>query len=413
MNKHKLFQIVTVAFLLTQLLPPVKLLLPFSEALKIATFVGIASLLFPNLWKKGSFVALLIYTLETFFYFLFGHPFFDSINTVINPFLMMGSALLLSEYIFQYDKDFKFTKLTLIVSVCSLVIMSLISIPILRTNPNIIRYVYSINSKGDNEILAATPFLISWDSVTGISTLIASIVFLCRKVYLKHSWLFYFWLFTLMVFYYVVFRSNITTPLVLSSVMIVLALLFSYETLNSKNITKIVLTGLLALALMTPAVLVPALDFAQSHMTPGGATYKRMDDMKATILYGEVSWDSDIETRNEIMSNSIDLFLESPLLGTFTPERIANHSYFADRLACHGMLFIIPLIMIFIYHFKSVYRRLIHTKLTYMFGFSAFLFLLIFKSESVWLFGFFLLPILCRYIDAILDHRYDKIYRKL
>ena len=372
--------------------------------------MGVTLILFPNVLLRGSMIALLVYTLETFVYFISGNVFYDSISNVITSYLMMGSALVLTDYVFTYDKDYSFTKQTLFTSISSLVAISIISIPILRVNPDIIRSVYSIHSLGDNEVTSVSSWLIGWNSVTGMTCIISTLVFLCKKIYSRNKKMFYFWVGSTTILYYIVFQSNIATPFVVCTIMVVIGLLFGDETFNRTNKAKIAIVGLLSALLMTPAILLPVLSFFQRFM-PFGATYKRIDEIKDTLVFGEASADSDLGGRNELYSNSWDLFLESPFVGTFTPERIGYHSYFIDRLACHGLLFIIPLVIIFVVHFKYVYKRLNHTKVTYTFGFFALLFMLFIKSESFWLFGFFLLPNLCRYIDGIMDNKSSVVLR--
>ena len=103
MNKHRLFRVVSIIFLLTQTFPPINILIPISESLKLALFMGVTLILFPNVLLRGSMIALLVYTLETFVYFISGNVFYDSISNVITSYLMMGSALVLTDYVFTYD----------------------------------------------------------------------------------------------------------------------------------------------------------------------------------------------------------------------------------------------------------------------------------------------------------------------
>ncbi len=73
--------------------------------------------------------------------------------------------------------------------------------------------------------------------------------------------------------------------------------------------------------------------------------------------------------------------------------------------------------MIFVFNIKGVYHKLHHTKVTYMMGIAGFLFLLYMKNEfgtGTWLYGFTILPLLCRYIDREIDViKKDKVYKIL
>lgn len=409
MTKHKVFQIAAIWILLIVIFTPINLLFPFGAALKYAIFMGMSLLLFPKMIAKGSMVALLLYTLETFVYYSIGNAYFGAINDVVVPFLTMGSALILIEYTFQYDNDFKFTRTALWVSILATLGISLISIPVLRVNPEIIRIAYSMSDLEDREVVSASSWIISWGNINGITYLIATIVFLCRKVYSDNKKMFFFWLFTLIVFYYIVFRSNIATPFILSTIMLLLGFWFVDEKFNQKVIMRMVSIGLVVSIMLTPAVVVPVISVLQQQIGPG-STYKRLEEVKETFVYGETTG-GDMEGRNDLYKQSWDLFVESPLIGTMTPERISHHSFMLDRLACHGIIFIIPLFLVFIIHFRSIYKKLTHTKVTYMLGLFAFVFLLFYKgaSDTNYLFGFFILPLLCRYIDGIIDCRYNKV----
>jgi len=140
-------------------------------------------------------------------------------------------------------------------------------------------------------------------------------------------------------------------------------------------------------------------------MDPSGASYYRIEDIKNSIVYGDV--DGDLGTRQNLYSSSFDLFLSSPLWGTSSPHFVSRHTWIIDRLAVFGLLFIIPLVLVFVSIFKSVYPTLRHTKVIYICCFSCLVLMLFLKNDfgqGTWLYGFGYLPLLCRYIDYVDDN---------
>ena len=107
--RHILFKVITLIFLITQLFPPVWLYIPVGGALVLAGYVGLSVVLFPNLLKSKTILFLSIYTLITFFLFVTGNKFFNSINSVVIPFLAVMSSLLIVNYGIKY-KDISFVK---------------------------------------------------------------------------------------------------------------------------------------------------------------------------------------------------------------------------------------------------------------------------------------------------------------
>lgn len=402
-KKHRLFLIAAIWLLLVVLFPPLNYIFPFGYAIKYAIFMAVALLLFPKLLFKRSMVILIVYTVETFFYYLIGNDFFKSVNDVVTPFFAIGATLILIEYTLNYDLHYKFTKKTLLISIVALIGISLISIPILLINPMIIRLAYSVSSKGDQDVAALSSFLISWETINGLVYIMAPMVFMCKKALRWDKYRFFFWLFALLLFYFVLLISNVATPFVISTLLILISFFFSYERFSQKVFVKMGALSIVMMFLMNPSVMVPTISFFQEHMERG-STYTRLEEIKYTIINGKASG-NDMEKRNEHYEQSWNLFLESPLIGTTTPKKIGHHSYLLDRLACHGIFLIIPFVLLFYEQYKKVYKTLIHTRVIYIWGVLSMVFLLIYKGESDtnYLCGFFLLPAMCRYIDSFVE----------
>ena len=403
MNRHIIFYIIAILFVLTQTIPPVNIIMPFNPSVEFAVFDVITLLLFSNLLLKKSVIAMFLYGLIMFLYYLAGNAFFDTIATVIVPFLVMLSGLLLIEYTLAYDnKNYVFTRIIIMVVIFSNIIMTIISIPQVFLIPNIIRPSSQDLIYGEEEYY----WIIKYATCHGLTFFFAPLMFLCRKTYHNNKWLCLFWFLVSALLLYIVFLSNATTPLLISIVMIVFGLVFKGEKITNKTVWAIILVGIVFLFVSQPKVTVPIINTAQQLMNPASRNYTKMDEIRDAVIYGDS--DGDLGARQDLYATSTDLFIESPLTGTYSPERISHHSWIIDRLACFGIILFIPIFLIFYFHIKSTYKRFTHTKLIYSISFLGFIIMLILKNEfgaGTWLYGFAFLPVLCRYIDYVIDNK--------
>ena len=405
MNKHFFFYILAVWFVLTQTLPPFNILFPFQASLKFLIFDVVTILLFPSLLSKRSIVALLVYSMVTLVYHFLGNAFFDTISTVVIPLLIMLSGLLIAEYALKYDKKYKFTRTIVIVVAITNVFMSLISIPQVINNPNIIRpSVLEENTEYFDRY-----WLITYLTCHGLPLIFAPLIFLFRNSFRDKKWFFICWIMVFLILFIIVFSSNATTPFLIAIVMVMCGFFFRSERLSTKNIRALILIGLLSLLMVQPVVVVPVLSSLQKTMDTSSNNYQRLEELKDDVIYGEAGGDWGV--RQDLYATSTRLFFESPITGTYYPEKISHHSWFLDRLACFGLLFIAPLVFLFIIHIKTMYRCLIHTKVVYMIGILGFLLMLFLKNDfgiGSWLYGFAFLPLICRYGDYVVDNKLNK-----
>lgn len=402
-------KILTVWFIVTQSLPFYFYFVPMGSLFTIAVFVGIVLLLFPNLFAKKSMIALLSYCFVLFFLFLLGNEELSTINSVVVPFFNMACGLLMIEYALLYDKDYKYCRLAVITMFVTNIIMIIITTPALIIDPNIVRGA-SITSTDREEFVSDLYYwIINYPTIHGLPCLLAPLCFLVRKSFKNNKLRFILTSVTLLSFCYIIFAANATTALFLSLVALLLTFLFSFEVYTPKNVLKVFLVFALALIFTRPFFLLPVIDLAKSSMTVGSSNYKKMDDIQTTIAYGDSS--GDVGKREELYDQSKQLFFESPLFGTTRPEKIGHHSFFWDRLALLGLVFVIPLILLLVFHIRKIYGCLIHTKVVYSFGVVIVLGMLYIKNDfgtGTWLYFLGYLPLLCRYIDACVDNKYQQ-----
>ena len=194
--------------------------------------------------------------------------------------------------------------------------------------------------------------------------------------------------------------ANATTASIISIMMVLICILFPFERFEQKNIIKIIFASILSFFILSPTVTLPIITFAKGLTNNGGTAYKRIEDIETLIMYGEE--EGDLGKRAELYETSRELFWDSPIIGTSNPELISRHTWFWDHLACLGIVFAIPLLILFIAHIKKVYKSLNVVKAPYIYGVLAYLLMLYFKNDfgtGTWLYAFGILPLLCRYVD--------------
>ena len=403
LDKHSIYRIITFLFVLTQTLPFINLYIPIRTVWHFPLFLAASFLLFPNLISRRSVVALFCYIIIAFLFYLSGNPFYDGIGSVTTPLFLMTSGLVMSEYATKYDYEYKFTRLIVMTVIIANVIMSVISIPQIIIFPNIIRYTFSVEYMDNYADLA--PWLITYQTCHGLPLLLAPLAFLCRRLFKNNKIKFLFYLSVAGVLLSIVYLSNATTALLIAIMMVFLAVFFNYEKITRKSLSTILIIGLLGLIFSSQSVMIPVLNGVQGMMDDRGSNYHKIDEIKKGMITGES--EGDLGERKDLYETSALLFLQSPIVGTTEPEKISNHSWFLDRLACLGLFLIVPLILVFKYNIKFCMEGLIHTRVVYMYGIMGWFLMLILKNDfdqGSWLYGFAFLPLLCRYVDYMIDY---------
>lgn len=399
--RHTLFKYSTIILLVFLLFPPIWVYMPFSQALVLLLFVGFFIVLFPSLIKEKSIIFLFIYTFITLLLYYDGNDFYTPINAVVIPLLNVLSALLITGYAFKYN-NVTYIKSIIFISFFLLVLISVISIPQVFISPNIIRGASISGARGDG--LLEYYWVIGYGTIHGLATIFAPLVFFVKKSFKNNKFLFIILSIVTIVLYYIVYISNATTAILIATVGVGLGLTINFTNFSRKNVLKLLLLGVMFLLLFNKATVLMILDSVQPLLTEGGSNFKKISDIKDSIIFGETS--GSVGARDVLYFQSKQLFFESPLFGTSKPHLIGEHSYFLDRLAALGIVFFIPLLLMFATHIKTVYKKLKYTKVVYVIGCGSYLLMLYLKNSfgsGSFLFAFAILPLLCIYIEDIIN----------
>ena len=397
MNKKVFFIILTLGFLITQVFPLIGFIFPIGNIWNLFVFVGLSLLLYPNLFLHKTIVALIIYGALTLVFCFTGNAYFHPIQAVISPLLCMLASIIIFEYSLTYDKDLKYTKAVVFTIIGLNAVMAIISIPQLITNPNLIR---ALDSGIASKIYSITTF----QTLHGLPLLFASLVFLIRRLYKNFKFGSLLLLAITVSFFLLEAYANAALAFFVSVLMVLLSLVFNIERFTRKSVLYIIVVFVSCFILIRPLVIVSIIDTAQNIMPKHGATMDRLQEIKYNLQYGESM--GDLELRQDLYTQSQSLFWESPLLGTEYPEYISRHAWIWDHLAALGIILIIPLVLVFVFHIKRAYNSLKYSKVPYTIGLVALFMLLYYKNEfeiGTWLYAFTALPLLNRYTDNIIE----------
>lgn len=126
------------------------------------------------------------------------------------------------------------------------------------------------------------------------------------------------------------------------------------------------------------------------------------------ILNGHNLGLNSVSIRTTLFINSVKSFLSSPLIGVggyyHNSNIIGSHSQFIDDLGRYGIIGSIPIFTFMFYILRKVKRRLIKTKNSFLFS-SLLFFILGFlnpvQSYGIMFSVFFILPMICRFLEKI------------
>lgn len=409
-NKHRIYGLVTIWFILTQTLPFFNLFVPVPMLYQYPIFLFFSLILFPELFFKRSLICLYVFLFFAFLLHFLGNAFYFGIGTITKPLFFMTGALVIAEYTIKYDKDYKYTKMVVFIVILANSVMTFLSYPQIVIFPNVIRYTFSMEHMDD--YIDQAPWLITYQTCHGLSLLMAPLAFMIRKSFHVSNTRFIFYLFITIVLFSIIYLSNATTALIIAIMLLLMGFLIRNEKLNNKRITTFAVACLvLGLLSTSKSVMIPLLEGLQSTMDERSSNYGKIEEFKHNLRTGER--EGDMGEREQLYSTSLELFISSPIIGTNEPERISNHSWFFDRLACHGIFFIIPLILLFVNHVNLISRSLVHSKVAYTYSIIGWFMLLMLKNDfdyGSWLYGFAILPLLCRYLDYLIDYKLKKVY---
>ncbi len=139
-------------------------------------------------------------------------------------------------------------------------------------------------------------------------------------------------------FLYLIILSNYFTALIVT-LMAILTIIVLYR---NKKMLFILAPFTLLYIMFQKDINVRVLDTISSFVQTDGLTYRRIQEIKAELIFG--SRTESVDSRSDVVNQSIDLLSEYPILGyatelgnNFDLNRVGQHSYIFDTYALFGL----------------------------------------------------------------------------
>lgn len=148
------------------------------------------------------------------------------------------------------------------------------------------------------------------------------------------------------------YLSGATTA-VLFSILFSFMVLFVRRKSLSKNLVTFVIGFLIIIPLMAERqVLLVVLDSLEEKLV--GTDYaSKVVQLADIVESGEVTG-GDAGARSDLYTQTLTQFVKHPIFGT--DDSVGGHSAFLDRMACLGLIGIIPFLLFFVYQMKFVLK---------------------------------------------------------
>lgn len=354
----------------------------------------ICVLQYPSYLRQKSITWLLIYALIVFLNYFTGDLYF---NSPVNVIMEIG-MLLFCSYTSYYasERDNYLTNFLVGGLLIVIVLTSVLSITVDMVFPGVIRETVSMINGGYSD--EAIPFyrmgVCEYGFPHAVPMIIPGIVLLSKNREIK---LFYriIAIVLLCLLFYLVFVSGVTTALILV-LFGILSSLFVREGELKKNVSRLIILGVLLTPLLSDNVMLGILNFAEQVVPEKNKITGKIINFEETIKNDDAA-DGSIQQRGDLYGMSLDAFLSNPIIGT-NDKPLGGHSAFLDRMGTLGLLGFVPFILFTFLLIKQIKQRIHkHAVIFYYIGMAGFLVMLSSKNMSniyVWLYSICLLPAL-------------------
>jgi len=350
-------------------------------------------LAYPPYIKQKNNMWLLAYAAIVVLNFFMGDSYFHSIVNVI----MEVAMLLFCSYLaFYITEDKKIINIFVYSQLLVVVATAVLSITVNMIFPGVIRDTVTLINAGYSS--KAIPFyrigVCEYGYPHGIPMILPGLVLLYKNHRLKLIYRIIA-LSIVVLLFYLVFISGVTTALILT-IFGILASFFIRQDDVRKNVTRLVILGILMMPLLNDDAALGVLKFAEQVVPEDNKITGKIANFEETIQNSNTA-DGTIQTRGELYGMSISGFFSNPIIG-INDKSYGEHSAILDRFATLGLLGGIPFLLFILFLYKMIKQRIpSHSMMFFYIGMAGFLIMLATKNMNniyVWLYSICLLPAL-------------------
>lgn len=315
----------------------------------IILFTIVSTLLYPEALFKRETLFLFLYLGVLCLYFALEHAIVTPRWLFGEIFIPLTCLLIINGFLI--NRDLNGLKIVAIISLIIIIINSAGTVKIVSSESDAVRSMVIYSVKGDIKTYQhyLKSGMASFGQVHALPFLLPILIGLAKNIDIKKmKWLF---LFVSFFSYYFIIKAAFTTPILLATVGMLLAL---FVTTNKRlNLFFLGLFISLYLILVNAGFFSHFLGGTKSLFTDTFVS-ERINDVSNSIMSGQTT--GHVKVRGDLYLTSLSTFLKHPLLGGFETNSAGGHAFILDRFAYFGLVGTVPFIVYLYYFFKKIYK---------------------------------------------------------
>lgn len=401
--RNTIFLYITILLVIFLTFSLLKGYIEFPEWILYLGYTFLCILMYPKVIKSKHFFYLILYGIFLIIRSILGHEKYTYGFTAGELAYLFAATLMIDICLLQNNNRNLFT--IFFVGISITFITSLLTIPLLMTDANLVRLVAS--SAVENNIGFLKQYqrlgVSSYAMIHSIPFILPIIVFQIKQRQLLRNRL--VWILLLMVLFFLEIKSSVTTTILLSILGISLSLFLSDNYL--RNFRILFGWGILFFLFVNEKNLILVLEIIEPYFRDT-AVHGKIFDFQDSMMYSRSV--GQISNRESLYDISWNTFINNPLFGSSLNKDSGGHAFFIDHLARIGIIGCLPLFLFLFYHFKLIFSILNrNVRFYYMVGVIMFMLLGFTKNIlgfEFWFYLFFILPSLSFYsMKSNIEHK--------
>ena len=315
----------------------------------IILFATVFTLLYPEVLFKRETFFLFLYFGVLCLYFALEHAIVTPRWLFSEIFIPLTCLLIINGFLINGDHNG--LKIVAIVSLTIIIINSVGTIKIVSSESDAVRNMVIYSVKGDIKTYQhyLKSGMASFGQVHALPFLLPILIGLA-----KHNSVTKMKLILLLISffsYYFIIKTAFTTPILLATVGMLLAL---FVTTNMRlNLFLLGLFISLYFIFANTGVLFHFLG-GKKYLFTDTFVLERINDVSNSIMSGQTT--GHVKVRGDLYLTSLSTFLKHPLLGGFETNSAGGHAFILDRFAYFGLVGTVPFTVYLYYILKRVYK---------------------------------------------------------
>lgn len=285
-------------------------------------------------------------------------------------------------YALKDDRTRKFKILIIILFSCIIVVYATQTFRFYLTTPGIMRWAAMERNYDDASVffaLGLAPYAFSH----GLSCIIPAFVLGLKKQD-NTRFIKFFSLTMLLCSFLLIYVTEATGALIVALFSMICALLSKIGSVKN-SVQKLIIVSLLMVPIIvSETVQIGIIHSVRSVVSTESDYLTKLDDLEHNITSDTKVGEGDIQTRSELLDNTMESIFESPIIGV-SDKTFGNHNALLDRWAQYGVIAFLPIVFYIIWMIKFTWRYIPdNCRIFYLIGVFANLLMMFSKSMFAW-----------------------------